>query len=79
MNKNLGILIGLGLDLNLFYNMSISEYDISLQAHRSVKLENYLMSKGFVKWDYLYSDVDSHSEYKFEGLTVRVTLISKKK
>jgi hypothetical protein len=79
MNKNLGILIGLGLDLNLFYSMSISEYEISLQADRSVKLENYLVSKGFVKWDYLYSDVDSHSEYKFEGLKVRVTLISKKK
>lgn len=79
MNKNLGILIGLGLDLNLFYSMSISEYEISLQAHRSIKLENYLVSKGFVKWDYLYSDVDSHSEYKFEGLKVRATLISKKK
>lgn len=77
MNKNLGILIGLGLDLNLFYSMSISEYEISLQAHRSVKLENYLVSKGFVKWDYLYLGVDSHSEYKFEGLTVRATLIKK--
>ena len=56
MNKNLGFLISLGLDLDLFYSINIGEYDIRLIGDYSRKLNTYLLSKEFDIEDYLYAD-----------------------
>ena len=76
MEKNLKTLIDLNLDLGLFYNVSISRWDITLQSHNIEDLRNYLLSKGFVKYNYLYKEDDVvNAEYHIEELNVRVRLI----
>jgi hypothetical protein len=76
MEENLKTLINLNLDLGLFYNVSISRWDIILQSHNVEDLRNYLLSKGFVKYNYLYAeDNTENAEYQIEELNVRVILI----
>jgi hypothetical protein len=78
MNKNLGTLIGLGLNLELFYNVSISKYEITLQSHNTEDLRNHLFENGFVKYNYLYSEDNvENSEYHIPDLYIRVLLIGK--
>lgn len=75
MNKNLGALISLGLDLDLFFNASIGEYDMRIIGHYSKRLENYVLSKGFVLDDYLYGDNPKNFEYKKDNC--RIVLMKK--
>ena len=76
MEKNLKTLIDLNLDLGLFYNVSISRWDITLQSHNIEDLRNYLLGKGFVKYNYLYNEDDvENAEYHIEELNVRVRLL----
>ena len=76
MEKNLKTLIDLNLDLGLFYNVSISRWDITLQSHNTEDLRNYLLGKGFVKYNYLYNEDDvENAEYHIEELNVRVRLL----
>jgi len=74
MNKNLGALIGLGLDLELFYTLSVSKWEVSLQGYNTEDLANYLISMGFIKYDYLYLDNEKNSEYHIPNLKIRVVL-----
>lgn len=64
LNEKLGKLIALGLDLDLFWNLSITCYDMSLMGYCSEKTESHLLEKGFVKYDHLYHDDDTLLEYK---------------
>lgn len=75
MNKNLGILVGENLDLDLIYTLTVSEYEISGQGHRNAKTIKHLLSRGFEKYDYLYGDVKSRDEFK-KGI-FRIVLIGK--
>jgi hypothetical protein len=75
MNKNLGFLISLGLDLDLFYSINIGEYDIRLIGDYSRKLNTYLLSKEFDIEDYLYADKPKNFEYKKNNC--RILLIKK--
>ena len=70
MNKNLGLLISLGLELDLFFSLSIGEYDVRLIGDYSKKLENYVLSKGFVKYDYLYADNPKYIEFNKDGSAI---------
>ncbi len=74
MNKHLGALIGLGLDLELFYTLSVSKWEVSLQGHNTEDLANYLISMGFIKYDYLYGDKPENAEYHIPNLKIRVVL-----
>ena len=78
MNKNLKKLIALGLDLDLFYNLSISKYEVVLQSHNTEDLRNHLVEKGFTKFNYLYTEDNvENSEYCLTEPNVRVVLIGK--
>ena len=79
MNKNLGNFISIGLDLELFYNLTVSEYEFSLQGFYSAKTEKHLLAKGFIKFDYLYADNDKIHEYKCELFKCRIILMPKTK
>jgi hypothetical protein len=64
LNNNLGALISLGLDLDLFFSMNITDYDFSLIGFYTVKVEDHLISKGFTQGNYIYNDNPEWVEYK---------------
>jgi len=70
MNKNLGNLIALGLDYELFWYIEITEYKINMRGYYSKKLENYILSKGFEKYDWLYADNPKECEYQKDGCRI---------
>jgi len=77
MNKHLGTLIGLGLDLELFYTLSVSKWEVSLQGYNTEDLANYLISMGFIKYDYLYEDTTVMSlmeELNLNSMEIKVLL-----
>lgn len=76
MNKNLGLLVAENLDLDLFYNASISHHTTtSLQGNYSEKLEKYILEKGFVMYDHLYTEEPDNLEYIKEEANIRILLI----
>jgi hypothetical protein len=64
LKNQLGNLISIGLDLDLFWNISIGEYEISLLGKYTKNTEKHLLSKGFLKCDILYTDNDNFVEFK---------------
>lgn len=77
ISKNLGLLIGLNLNLNLFYSLTFSEYDTALQGNYSLKLKKHLIDNGFEQYEYLYKNEKDRLEFKKEN--IRVVLIVGKK
>ncbi len=75
MNKKLGEFIELGLDLELFWNFAITVYSIELRGRWSKRLQNYVISKGFEQYDWIYPD--NPNEYEFKKGNCRI-LLSKK-
>jgi hypothetical protein len=75
LNEKLGKLIALGLNLDLFWNLSISCYDISLMGYYSEKTKSHLLEKGFVKYDDLYHDDDTLLEYKKDGCRIVLNIV----
>lgn len=61
--EKLELLISENLDLELFYSISIS-CSIRIQGHYSEETENYLIKRGFEKYDLLYAEDDKMIEYK---------------
>ena len=79
MNKNLGLLIANGLDLTLFWSMTISNYEVSLMGTYSKKTENYLIAKGFERYFYCYQEDNKElTEYKHAD-GIRIVLTTKTK
>ncbi len=77
ISKRLGLLIGLNLNLNLFYSLTFTEYDTALQGNYSPKLKKHLIENGFEQYEYLYKDEKDKLEFKKEK--IRVVLIVGKK
>jgi hypothetical protein len=76
MHKNLGLLIGLSLDLEKFWSINVDDYSIGLIGDYSKKTENHLISKGLERYSYAYElSNKTRKEYKIEN--VRVVLIVK--
>jgi hypothetical protein len=73
LNNQLGSLISIGLDLTLFWNISISQYDISLLGKYSKNTEKHLLRKGFIKCDILYADNDNFVEFKNDICRIALT------
>jgi hypothetical protein len=76
MNKNLGKLIALGLDYELFWSVSVDEYSLQVRGMYSKRLENYVLSRGFEKYDWIYAD--NPKEYEFKNVDGCRILLSKK-
>jgi len=77
ISKRLGLLIGLNLNLNLFYSLTFTEYDTALQGNYSLKLKKHLIENGFEQYEYLYKNEKDRLEFKKEN--IRVVLIVGKK
>jgi hypothetical protein len=75
MNKKLGEFFELGLDLGLFWQLEITEYKINMRASYSKRIENYVISKGFEQYDWIYADNPKEFEYKKGNCRI---LLSKK-
>lgn len=78
ISKRLGLLIGLNLNLNLFYSLTFTEYDTALQGNYSLKLKKHLIENGFEKYEYLYKNEKDRLEFKKENIRV-VLIVGKKK
>lgn len=70
ISKTLGSLISENLDLSYFFSVNIDEEKARLLGFQSSKAEAYVMSKGFVKIDYLYADNDDMLEFQFGNIFV---------
>jgi hypothetical protein len=75
MNKNLGLLIAQALDFDLFWNIRIGSDEIILYGDNTAKIQKYLLSKGFEKFDYLYENDKTKAEFKKDN--IRVALLPK--
>lgn len=75
MNKNLGLLIAQGLDLDLFWNVAFSIHEITLYGDNIAKIQKHLLLKGFEKFDYLYPNDKTRAEFKKDK--IRVALMPK--
>lgn len=75
MNKNLGLLIAQGLELDLFWNISIKSDEVTLYGDNTAKIKKHLLSKGFEQFDYLYENDKTKSEFKKDN--IRVALLPK--
>lgn len=76
MHKKLGLLIGMGLDLEKFWSMTVDDYSIGLIGDYSKKTENYLISKGLERYSYAYELANkTRKEYKGDG--IRIVLMVK--
>lgn len=75
MNKNLGLLIAQGLDLDLFWNIRIGSDEVLLCGDNTAKIKKYLLLKGFEKFDYLYPNDKTKAEFKKDN--IRVALLPK--
>ena len=78
ISKRLGLLIGLNLNLNLFYSLTFTEYDTALQGNYSLKLKKHLIENGFEQYEYLYKNEKDKLEFKKEKIRV-VLIVGKKK
>jgi hypothetical protein len=70
ISEQLGTIIGLGIDINLFFSVTISEYQISLLGHYTEEFEEYLIANGFEFFDYLYADNQDWIELTKDGCRI---------
>ena len=70
MNKNLGTLIALGLDLEKFWRMDISLWEIQLRAYYTEELHAYVLLKGFEEYDYIYANNPNQFEFKIDNCKI---------
>jgi len=70
MNKQLGLLVALNLDMDLFFSVSITNNDIRILGDYTQDTRDYLLLKGFEKFDYLYADNDLMLEYKYKKICI---------
>jgi len=64
MNKNLGLLIAQGFDLDLFWHIGIKSDEVTLYGDNTAKIQKYLLSKGLEKYDYLDENDKTKAEFK---------------
>ncbi len=70
ISTQLGNLIGLGIDVNSFFSITINEYEISLLGFHSEDLESKLLLSGFVIYDYCYANNPSWLELTKDGCRI---------
>jgi len=64
-----------GLDFDLFWNIRIGSDEVLLCGDNTAKIKKYLLSKGFEKFDYLYTNDKTKAEFKKDN--IRVALLPK--
>lgn len=75
ISTQLGNLIGLGIDVNSFFSVTINEFEISLLGFYSEDLENKLLLSGFVIYDYCYTNNPNWIELTKDGCRIALNKI----
>jgi hypothetical protein len=70
LSTQLGNFIGLGIDINSFFSITINEYEITLLGFYSEDLEKKLLSSGFVIFNYCYADNPNWVELTKDGCRI---------
>jgi hypothetical protein len=70
ISTQFGSIIGLGIDLNLFYSINVSINSASLLGNYSNELEAYLLENGFEYYNYLYADSPDWIEFTKDGCRI---------
>jgi hypothetical protein len=73
LSTQLGTIIGLGIDLNLFFSINVSVTGASLLGNHTDELEAYLLANGFVGYEYLYSDNPDWIELVKDGCRIALS------
>jgi len=56
ISEQLGTIIGLGIDLNVFFSVNVTTTGVTLIGNHSDEVQAYLITNGFKVYEYLYSD-----------------------
>ena len=70
ISTQLGSIIGLGIDLNLFYSINVSINSASLLGNYTEEFESFLLSNGFEYYNYLYADNIDWIEFTKNGCRI---------
>jgi hypothetical protein len=73
LSTQIGTIIGLGIDINLFFSMTVSEYEISFLGFYSNELEGKLISRGFEVYDYCYKNNPKWIELHKDGCRISLS------
>ena len=68
ISTTLGSLISANVDLSYFFSLSIDQDNARLLGLHTPEAEAYIMSKGFQKIDYLYTDDDKMIEFQLGNI-----------
>jgi len=63
-------LLETGLDLDLFFNISVSHEHVRMLADFDEQLLNTITEIGFLRYNYLYMEDPDNLEYKFGNLII---------
>jgi hypothetical protein len=70
ISEQLGTIIGLGIDLNHFFSVTVGNSGVSLLGYHTNELEKHLRYAGFETLDYLYEDNPNWLELSKDGCRV---------
>ena len=73
LSTQLGTIIGLGIDLNLFFSINVSVTGASLLGNHTDELEAYLLANGFVGYEYLYTENPDWIELVKDGCRIALS------
>lgn len=73
ISEQLGTIIGLGIDLNVFFSVNVNTTGVTLIGNHSDETQAYLITNGFKVYEYLYSDNPEWIELTKDGCRVALS------
>jgi hypothetical protein len=73
ISEQLGTIIGLGIDLNHFFSVNVSNSGVTLIGNHSHEVQAYLITNGFKVYEYLYSDNPEWIELTKDGCRIALS------
>lgn len=73
ISEQLGTIIGLGIDLNVFFSVNVTTTGVTLIGNHSDETQAYLITNGFKVYEYLYSDNPDWIELIKDGCRVALS------
>jgi hypothetical protein len=70
LSTQLGNFIGLGIDVNSFFSITINHYEITLIGFYTEELERKLLLADFVIYDYCYAENPNWVEMTKDGCRI---------
>ena len=73
ISEQLGTIIGLGIDQNVFFSVNVTTTGVTLIGNHSDETQAYLITNGFKVYEYLYSDNPEWIELTKDGCRVALS------